>query len=83
MRPMYSAINPNINVKKPKTKSTRETMVPNPAKGTPMNTQEKVKAMRETIDKPDNKIPQTVINFNGIYECEKIPLNARSITFKL
>jgi hypothetical protein len=80
---MYSAIKPSINVRKPKTRSTKEMIVPKPAKGTPMNTHVKAKAKRETIDMPDSKIPQRVINFNGIYECEKMPLNARSITFKL
>jgi hypothetical protein len=72
-----------MNVRKPKTRSTKEMIVPKPAKGTPMNTHDKAKATKENIDTPDSKIPQRVINFNGMYECEKIPLKARSITFRL
>ena len=65
---MYSAIKPNMNVRIPNIKRAIETMVPNPAKGTPINTQEIAKATSEIIETTDNTIPQSVINFNGIYE---------------
>jgi hypothetical protein len=63
--------------------SINEISVPNPAKGTPWVNQIIDKGIMERKEIAERKTPNRVINFSGLYECAKIPLKAKSITWNV
>src|SRR5665811_2089082 len=81
MSPMYSLIMPIIENKIPKSKRMKPIRVPKPAKGTPQKKKRREKATRSIAEIKEIDRPVTVIIRKGMYECAKMPLNARSRTF--
>jgi hypothetical protein len=74
---------PSIKVRIPKENKIIVTRVPKPPKGTPLTTHLADKTKNNKTEKTLVMSPAIVMTLNGIYECAKIPLNARSITLKV
>jgi hypothetical protein len=81
MRAMYCAIIPTASIVSEKPIKTTPTIVPNPAKGTPLNIQIKEEIMVAEIEIVERINPIIEIKVNGVVVCERIALIAHFNVF--